>query len=55
MPMIYAKPLTRQEPEGEATLIEKLADGPVLEMWKVHFNGDAFADTYYRAVRKEDV
>lgn len=55
MPMIYAKPLTREEPEGEATLVEKMGEGRGVEMWMVRFDGDADDDLYCRVIKREDV
>ena len=47
--MIYSKPLTREEPEGEAILVKQLEgyDGnQPLRRWKVKFTGEGEPEVY---------
>ena len=48
---IYGKWVTEEDPEGEATLVKKIMDGPGYEFWRVQFKGES--GLYHRFIRKE--
>lgn len=42
---VYQKPITKEQPEGEARLIKRMPDnrdGDIVENWKVKFISDDF-------------
>ncbi len=47
--VIYQYPMTKEKPEGRATLLAKIDDlGPGIERWQVHFVGES--EVYERTI-----
>lgn len=52
--MIYEDPITKQKPEGMATLKELYKTLGSTMIWRVHFDGDAENEFYERSIEFED-
>lgn len=47
---IYQKPFTEEDPEGKATLKNKIREDETFETWKVHFQGDDPSEVFERKI-----
>jgi len=52
--VIYQKPLTEEEPEGEARLVERLHISRYMEFWDVAFTTEP-GQVYARWIKRDNI